>query len=213
MTSFCSGLKAIETNFKGFRFRSRLEARWAVFFDALGMHWDYEIEGFELSNGERYLPDFRLETPQGEPIWVEIKPSNIKSDIKFSKFKDDLDYSKRCFLAIGPPLRHLALASVCPRCGIMELPRPSDLLVKSGDIRFDDLCGYCDMETPSGGGHKLRFDGLAGCCYTPHKGSIEVSQRCLSVLEKKLLDAAVLARRARFEHGESPATSRFLMSQ
>jgi hypothetical protein len=28
-------IKAIETSYKGYRFRSRLEARWAVFFDAL----------------------------------------------------------------------------------------------------------------------------------------------------------------------------------
>ena len=32
--------KAIETKYKGFRFRSRLEARWAVFFDALGIEWE-----------------------------------------------------------------------------------------------------------------------------------------------------------------------------
>lgn len=30
-------IRAIETNYKGFRMRSRLEARWATFFDALGM--------------------------------------------------------------------------------------------------------------------------------------------------------------------------------
>ena len=28
-------IKAIETVYNGYRFRSRLEARWAVFFDAL----------------------------------------------------------------------------------------------------------------------------------------------------------------------------------
>ena len=28
-----SDIKAIETYYKGYRFRSRLEARWAVFFD------------------------------------------------------------------------------------------------------------------------------------------------------------------------------------
>lgn len=50
-------IKAIETVYKGYRFRSRLEARWAVFFDALGWNWEYEQEGFELESG-RYLPDF-----------------------------------------------------------------------------------------------------------------------------------------------------------
>jgi hypothetical protein len=41
-------IKAIETRYKGYRFRSRLEARWAVFFDALGVEWEYEKEGFDL---------------------------------------------------------------------------------------------------------------------------------------------------------------------
>jgi len=53
-------IKAIETVYNGYRFRSRLEARWAVFFDALGVKYEYEPEGFELPSGERYLPDFRL---------------------------------------------------------------------------------------------------------------------------------------------------------
>lgn len=30
-------IKPIETHYNGYRFRSRLEARWAVFFDALGI--------------------------------------------------------------------------------------------------------------------------------------------------------------------------------
>jgi hypothetical protein len=51
-------IKAIETRYKGYRFRSRLEARWAVFFDALELRWDYEPEGFETNAGN-YLPDFR----------------------------------------------------------------------------------------------------------------------------------------------------------
>lgn len=35
----------IETIYKGYRFRSRLEARWAVFMDACGADWEYEPEG------------------------------------------------------------------------------------------------------------------------------------------------------------------------
>ena len=34
--------KPIETTYNGVRLRSRLEARWAVFFDALGVKWLYE---------------------------------------------------------------------------------------------------------------------------------------------------------------------------
>jgi hypothetical protein len=65
-------IKPIETEYKGCRFRSRLEARWAVFFDTLGIKWEYEKEGFELGNGERYLPDFWL-PDLGEGIWFEVK--------------------------------------------------------------------------------------------------------------------------------------------
>lgn len=64
-------MKAIETEYNGYLFRSRLEARWAVFFDTLGIEYQYEKEGIELENGERYLPDFWL---PNEEVWVEIKP-------------------------------------------------------------------------------------------------------------------------------------------
>lgn len=59
----------IETKYAGVMFRSRLEARHAVFFDTLGIAWEYEKEGYNL-NGTWYLPDFYL--PQLE-AWVEIK--------------------------------------------------------------------------------------------------------------------------------------------
>lgn len=62
-------IKAIETRYKGYRFRSRLEARWAVFFDILDISWEYEKEGFDL-DGVWYLPDFWL--PELK-CWVEIK--------------------------------------------------------------------------------------------------------------------------------------------
>lgn len=41
-------LKAIQTEYKGYRFRSRLEARWAVLLDELGVKWEYEPEGYDL---------------------------------------------------------------------------------------------------------------------------------------------------------------------
>jgi hypothetical protein len=63
-------LKPIETRYNGYRFRSRIEARWAVFFDTLGIEYRYEPEGFNLGNGVFYLPDFWL--PELE-LWVEIK--------------------------------------------------------------------------------------------------------------------------------------------
>lgn len=63
-------IQAIETVYNGYRFRSRLEARWAVFFDAAGIEYQYEPEGYKLSNGKIYLPDFYL--PDFN-IYAEIK--------------------------------------------------------------------------------------------------------------------------------------------
>ena len=51
--SMNNDIKAIETEYDGHRFRSRLEARWAVFFNAVGLTYEYEIEGFEM-DGTRY---------------------------------------------------------------------------------------------------------------------------------------------------------------
>lgn len=69
-------MKAIETRYRGYKFRSRLEARWAVFFDALGLDWEYEPEGYDLENGSSYLPDFVLrDNGQIPDIYVEVKPN------------------------------------------------------------------------------------------------------------------------------------------
>lgn len=53
-------IRAIETAYKGYKFKSRLEYRWAVFFDTIGVSWFYEYEGFDLGNGLWYLPDFYI---------------------------------------------------------------------------------------------------------------------------------------------------------
>lgn len=68
-------IQAIDTTYKGYRFRSRLEARWAVFMDNLKIKWDYEPEGY-LMEGVRYLPDFLLtrDCEDGpDYLWLEVK--------------------------------------------------------------------------------------------------------------------------------------------
>ena len=93
-------IQAIETRYKGYRFRSRLEARWAVFFDALGVEWQYEPQPFRLGDGTGYLPDFCLE---GD-TWVEVKPAiNLISSPDWSKLNR---FSQEChslWLLDGPP--------------------------------------------------------------------------------------------------------------
>lgn len=63
-------VRALETKYDGYHFRSRIEARWAMFFKLCGVKYEYEKEGYELSKGNWYLCDFWLNTDQA---WVEIK--------------------------------------------------------------------------------------------------------------------------------------------
>jgi hypothetical protein len=65
-------IAAIETKYDGHRFRSRLEARWAVFMNDVGIPWEYEPEGYVVPTPMgriRYLPDFWL----GSGQWGEVK--------------------------------------------------------------------------------------------------------------------------------------------
>jgi hypothetical protein len=63
-------MRAIETVFRGVRYRSRIEARWAVAYTVLGVPFEYEREGFNLEGVGLYLPDFWL--PE-QHCWIEIK--------------------------------------------------------------------------------------------------------------------------------------------
>ncbi len=80
-------LKAIDTHYNGYLFRSRLEARWAVLFDELDIKYEYEFEGFDLGDEGWYLPDFWLPEITGMTstlgYWVEIKPTRLtENEIK-----------------------------------------------------------------------------------------------------------------------------------
>lgn len=96
-----TGVHAIDTPYKGYLFRSRLEARWAVFFDALKIRWRYEDEGFRLRDGRLYLPDFFLPDFDGIlGMFVEVKPDggDFSTAIQFSH-----DSKKPMWLAEGIP--------------------------------------------------------------------------------------------------------------
>lgn len=59
----------IAIHYAGCKYRSRTEARWAVFFDALGLRFQYEFEGLEIRSGA-YLPDFWIPDLK---LFMEIK--------------------------------------------------------------------------------------------------------------------------------------------
>lgn len=78
-------IKAIDTYYNGNYFRSRLEARWAVFFDLLKLQYKYEPEGYVLDTGECYLPDFYFPTLDcyGEVKPDDCQPYLIRQEIKY----------------------------------------------------------------------------------------------------------------------------------
>ncbi len=59
-------IKAIATTYRQYEFRSRLEAKWAAFFDLCKWPWSYEPVDY---NG--WIPDFAI---GDRPTLVEIKP-------------------------------------------------------------------------------------------------------------------------------------------
>lgn len=71
-------LKPIETYYDGYKFRSKLEARWATFFNEAGIKYEYEKEAYNLGDCY-YTPDFWL--PELKR-WVEVKgqePTEIET--------------------------------------------------------------------------------------------------------------------------------------
>lgn len=94
-------IKPIETIYNGYRFRSRLEARWAVFFEMTVTAYEYEQEGFELGEGLRYLPDFWLPELR---CHVEIKPNEDLSASELEKLvKFCGDQNQTVLLIVGSP--------------------------------------------------------------------------------------------------------------
>ncbi|MBS7793076.1 hypothetical protein KTR66_24050 [Roseococcus sp. SDR] len=59
------------TSYKGRKLRSRLEAKWAAFFDSVSWHWEYEPEAIG-----GWMPDFLIFGPSGR-IYVEVKPDHL----------------------------------------------------------------------------------------------------------------------------------------
>lgn len=193
-------IQAIETKYKGYRFRSRLEARWAVFFDALGIEWEYEKEGYELSQIQDedsednlvdklyYLPDFWLPKLN---IFVEVKGEE-PSDVERIKAARLAWFSNKDVLLVG------------------SIPVEDERF--AGAQNEDDYKGYFYF---SDGGMDLPYYFCESICC----GQIGVKWAACSdriacceknrlrhkdynYFSKRLAKAYDAARSARFEHGE-----------
>lgn len=186
-------VKPIETIYKGFRFRSRLEARWAVFFDAMGIKYLYEPEGFCLSDGTCYLPDFYLPdakqffevkgimNPTDErKIWMFIREKSIPVTVGY----DDFTFSACNNFTDGYEStgKSSSVLMKCNKCG------------KYYFIGWEGHwgcpgCGYYDG------------DGTAQWIST---GVLDTENVLSEKFEKtKFKKAVEKAKQARFEHGES----------
>ena len=198
-------MKAIETKYKGYRFRSRLEARWAVFFDAIGLTWEYEPEGFDLGSAGWYLPDFKVVSKNNTVSWYEIKPTETHDDGKMAAFENlysqtEKEESIPTSFAIlhGDPINFLGENPhifMCPRCGLINKK-----LEYSADYYY---CWPCDVTTPSGGDNPPE-KCLSDRSYVyPHKGALCFRDPySLDNWAGHVRLASKKARQARFEHGE-----------
>ncbi len=186
------GIKAIDTEYDGVLFRSRLEARWAIFLDAMRVRWVYEHEGYHTRRGP-YLPDFWL--PE-QKCWVEIK-ATMPTDSEVEKCEDVAEGTETAFLLIsGSPLNYY-LSVYC-----------NDTTDSSGgtqwweDVRFsrsaepgNELCidsrnSRSDREFQTIGWEKLRF--------------MKLTEHCIFDFDNRLKIAVQKAMQARFEHGKTP---------
>ncbi|RPH48378.1 MAG: hypothetical protein EHM85_00310 [Desulfobacteraceae bacterium] len=119
----------IETYYRGYRFRSRLEARWAVFFEHMGITFQYEPEGYKLPSGW-YLPDFWL--PQVK-MWAEVKPNEFTRH-EYSLAFDLSKLTGFSFLMLDGPPDFRPYKSVSVAEGIEE----------NGKLIWDDIdVSYC----------------------------------------------------------------------
>ena len=187
-------IKPIETVYNGYRFRSRLEARWAVFFDAAGIEYEYEPQGYVFDDGTKYLPDFFL--PDFN-IYCEIKACRELDDGKAEKFAFTPE-SAGVLVCYGQPCDH--------------------------DLRFmtfyecnDGGAGCYDTDWGPYGSVMITeyLDGSGPCIYVDDGRSERVFYQASrvgcayemagSVADWNVFrDAEIAARQARFEHGETP---------
>ncbi len=88
--------------YRGTQFRSRLEARWAAFFDLIGWRWVYEP--FDAGG---YIPDFLI--AGRTPLLVEVGPCMVVDDYREKAAKPDR--------AVASLSRDLLVVGVSPTPG------------------------------------------------------------------------------------------------
>ncbi len=198
-----NGIKPIETQYKGYLFRSRLEARWAVFFDTCGVRWEYEPEGYILPNGQKYLPDFLLHGVDGrapDDLYVEVKgkmtPDDARKIYEFSGWRLEMTEIKN-------PI--LVLAGIPEGNSISEIEN------------YCSSLGYNGFPEIKGGPYPFNFETIDHDYFVAHpginkNGRFELFGDDSSYTYDRDNEATIrafrLARQARFEFGEQPRIRR-----
>lgn len=176
-------IKAIETRYAGCHFRSRLEARWAVFFDCLGIAWEYEPQGFEFE-GFRYLPDFHLPATD---IYVEVKGSTADLQREVPKLATFAESARATLIVLGQ---------------IPDAPAGSVPLHSRLHRRFEIvLHSWVFVAYDSGSASGWRFVLFD---HGPGKWTTKPQYLTGVSMVREVAEAYQAARSARFEHGESP---------
>lgn len=194
-------MKPIETVYNGYRFRSRLEARWAVLFDALGVPYEYEPEGFKLDNGMHYLPDFRVQCwgNRGQ-IWDE--PYDLWIEIKGRIFPED-----EC------KLQNFANANFSSgMCGMEYVENPLLVLgdIPSNPVAMEQYFWGMEQHEIAPFSYQL-IDGdswVAMPAAQNGKFFLWGADESQIRNEMEVLSAYDIARKARFEYGETPKVKR-----
>jgi hypothetical protein len=188
-------IPAIPTLYAGVLFRSRTEARWALFWDQLGIKWEYEPQGFVTTAGVPYLPDFIVFPALGR-LWVEIKGSwqaDPGGVARCRRFADDRPQPSRAALFAGPPA-----------------VEGQYLIVGGNEYQDDPLKGGWEDDTqqwrPCVGGHHfdLTYPGLFRAKFAEDGCADDFGGNG----EARLRDAVSAALSARFgthEHGGTAA--------
>lgn len=94
-------IPSIPTLYNGIEYRSRTEARWAVFFDKINITHVYEIEGLKTDQGN-YLPDFYL--PDYD-AFAEVKPTYnfVHQPVHMNRYKCFQEHDQPLILLVGSP--------------------------------------------------------------------------------------------------------------
>jgi hypothetical protein len=184
-------IRAIETHYNGYRFRSRLEARWAVFLDTLGVDWEYEKEGYDLGEAGRYLPDFWLSK---HGYWVEIKGQEPGLDERKKMETLALQSGKSVYIFVGDPG---TAETPCLGEGYSATFDPVDG-TKIDECAWDNNQVWCDCEKCGAVGIEFAARNARLCrCYYPN-------DRYSPSSGVRLQRAYIAARSARFEYDETP---------